>query len=506
MSQEADASQGPPAARVGLLRDVLLVAAGAALARVIGAVVIGHLGFSVVSDDDFARVVLAQKQALAPRLDPTGTSWLPLPFWVVGAGLRVFGPTLAVARGLSFAAGPLFGACLGAFAVWVGLRPGRALAASVAAAAMPWSMQLGVATVPEVPAAICMALGCLALASEDGRARVVGGAALLVSTSSRYDAWIVSFGFAAFTTFDAVRSRRHRSAYVLGALLSVAGPIGWTLYQYRAFGQPFRYLGLVRSYRKALGQGPSLAARLLGYPLGIVEELREVLGAALVGGAAASGSGRRDLRWARPLALAGLQLLTLIAGDVRDGAPTHHPERALLGPALVVLFAAADAVGGALGSLPRRRAAVLALCAAAAYGGWVGVRLHRSLRWYASAPRLREVAAGRALAGLPVGTRVLLDTRDFAGGGLDYGYYAVLAAFGRPSDAVVDRDQDPRKPRRASAFTDGATLDARRAETGTRAALVWGGARRAVAERTGARVLAREEDPEGWAIVAWPGP
>jgi hypothetical protein len=198
-----------------------------------------------------------------------------------------------------------------------------------------------------------------------------------------------------------------------------------------------------------------------------------------------------------------LQLVTLVAGDVRDGAPTHHPERALLGPALVVLFAAADAVGGAFASLPRRRAAAFALCAVAAYGGWVAVRLQRSLRWYEAAPRLREVAAGRALTALPSGTRVLIDTRDFPGGGLDYGYYAVLAAFGRPADAVVDRDQDPRKPRRPSAFSDATTLDARRRETQTRAGLVWGAARLDVALATGAQVLARE-GADGWAIVAWP--
>jgi hypothetical protein len=33
-----------------------------------------------VSDDDYARVVIAQRLSLA--LDPSGTSWLPFPFWL----------------------------------------------------------------------------------------------------------------------------------------------------------------------------------------------------------------------------------------------------------------------------------------------------------------------------------------------------------------------------------------------------------------------------------------
>ncbi len=494
-----------PDDRSRLLRDLLVVALGAAVARVVGALVIRALGFSVVSDDDFARVVLAQKQAATPHLDPTGTSWLPLPFWVVGAGLRVFGASLAAARALSFVAGPLFGALLGAFAVALGMRRSRALAASAAAAAMPWSMQLGVATVPEVPAAICAAMGCLALASSNPRARLLGGAALLVSTLSRYDAWVVAVAFALLTTLDALRGpRASRVALLAAAALALLGPVGWTLYQWRAFGQPFRYLGLVRSYRRALGQGPPLRARLLGYPLGVVEEMREVLGALLVGGVS-TRSGTRDLAWGRPLALAALQLVVLVAGDVRDGAPTHHPERALLGPALVVVFFAADALGGALAVVSPKRALGFGAAAALAYAGWVGVRLHRSLRWYDAAPRAREVAAGAALANaVPVGTKVLLDTRDFPGGGLDYGYYAVLAALGRPLDATVDRDQDPRKPRRASAFATEAALRLRCAETGARAALVWGDTRAGVAVSTGARVVAREGDAEGWVVVAWP--
>jgi len=60
-----------------------------------------HIGFTHVSDDDFARVTLAQAFAHAPQLDPTGTSWLPFPFWLNGGAMALFGRSLAVARGVA---------------------------------------------------------------------------------------------------------------------------------------------------------------------------------------------------------------------------------------------------------------------------------------------------------------------------------------------------------------------------------------------------------------------
>ena len=44
-----------------------------------------HLGFSHVSDDDYARVVIAERFAHAPHLDPSATSWLAATaFWMRG--------------------------------------------------------------------------------------------------------------------------------------------------------------------------------------------------------------------------------------------------------------------------------------------------------------------------------------------------------------------------------------------------------------------------------------
>ena len=54
-------------------------------------------GFRAVSDDDYARVAIAQRFADAPNIDPTGTSWLPFPFYLYGVAFRVFGNSLGVA-------------------------------------------------------------------------------------------------------------------------------------------------------------------------------------------------------------------------------------------------------------------------------------------------------------------------------------------------------------------------------------------------------------------------
>ena len=73
--------------------DVGLLFAGKGL---IGAWVLSR-GFSHVSDDDYARVAIAELFAHAPTLDPSGTSWLPFPFWLTGAAMMAFGRSLGTA-------------------------------------------------------------------------------------------------------------------------------------------------------------------------------------------------------------------------------------------------------------------------------------------------------------------------------------------------------------------------------------------------------------------------
>ncbi|MEO8796345.1 MAG: hypothetical protein ABI551_00540, partial [Polyangiaceae bacterium] len=72
-------------------------ARGAALVFVVKLAVsfwVLRLGFSHVSDDDYARAVISEQFAHAPSLDPSGTSWLPFPFWLTGSVMMVFGRSL----------------------------------------------------------------------------------------------------------------------------------------------------------------------------------------------------------------------------------------------------------------------------------------------------------------------------------------------------------------------------------------------------------------------------
>jgi hypothetical protein len=78
-------------------RDIVDVVALVAAKLALAALVL-HLGFSHVSDDDYARIVIAEQFAHAPHLDPSATSWLPLPFWINGAAMMVLGRSLGVAR------------------------------------------------------------------------------------------------------------------------------------------------------------------------------------------------------------------------------------------------------------------------------------------------------------------------------------------------------------------------------------------------------------------------
>jgi len=78
-------------------RDAALVALSRALVSAL--CLLG--GFRAISDDDYSRVVLAARFADTPSLDPSGTSWLPLPFWFYGALMALLGDSLGVARAAS---------------------------------------------------------------------------------------------------------------------------------------------------------------------------------------------------------------------------------------------------------------------------------------------------------------------------------------------------------------------------------------------------------------------
>lgn len=501
--------------RAGGLRDALSVA-GAKVA--LSAAVLAS-GFRAVSDDDYARVVITQGWAHAPKLDPTGTSWLPMPFWLGGSVMLAAGRGLWVARATAFVLG--VGAVLLCWlaARWLwgepdGERRGP-LFAALAAAALPSSALLGVATVPELPTAALVVLAMASLvppvsrgasvsASEGLRAseppgaaervdrsappaasstlvrrRALGAACLLLACLSRYEAWPVAVVFAGLCAFDARPWRRPPSdaarlpiAAATGSIaLALAGPVAWVLWNRHAHGDYLHFAARVAAYRDALVGGPGPGTlRSLGEYLGATWRAEPHLLAftavwlllliiPATRAPAAMGAVRRA---ARPLLLAGVILISLAWAGGRSGAPTHHPERALLAALLVLAMLGAVV---ALRVFRQARATgtqwlpAVAFAAALGTGLWV-------MRFYPGESLLHrqaEVAIGRAAAAaVPAGDKVLLQVED-------YGYLAVVAATGRPEDVVPDRSPDPRLERAPSSFRSADALRARAAAVGARA-------------------------------------
>src|SRR5262249_23035763 len=87
------------------------------LVRAIASWGVGRAGLTALSDDDYARVTIAQRFAGHARLDPSGTSWLPFPFWTTGAVMKLLDPSLDVAR--------LAAALFAIFATWLLFAAGR---------------------------------------------------------------------------------------------------------------------------------------------------------------------------------------------------------------------------------------------------------------------------------------------------------------------------------------------------------------------------------------------
>nr|WP_275939145.1 glycosyltransferase family 39 protein [Polyangium spumosum] len=400
---------------------------------------------------------------------------MPFPFWITGAAMLGAGRTLLVARITAFLLGVISAVLVALAAQRLAKNRTAALLGAVLAAAFPWSARLGVATVPELPTA---ALTLFAMASlvgpRDPRARLFGGLALLGATLSRYDVWPIAAAFAALTTLDALRDAdrsfhaRDRALYFVGATVAALGPLLWVTWNHFARGNAFDSLDRVAAYRRALGGGDDAPlARLFAYPIAMARHEPELFFAlAILLGLAAlptlRASARETLRpYARPLALAVFQLLALSAALVKDGAPTHHPERALL----VGLLLCALLVGDLAATLLPRASQKARLGAGVAAALLLVFSLVIVRRWYRGegfVPRADEVAIGAAARALvPPGERILVEVRD-------YGHFAVTAALGRPEDVVLDRDLDPRKPAAASSFDAPEGLPRRLEETRAR--------------------------------------
>jgi hypothetical protein len=436
----------------------------------IGAIVLAG-GFRAVSDDDFARVVHAQEFAHRPRLDPTGTSWLPFPFWLTGGAMRLFGSDLLVARAVAFASGLAAAALLYAAARLLVPDRKAALTGAVLACIFPWSARLGVAAVPELPAAALSVFAVATLVStphrelgtraRTGQLRVLGGAALVIATLCRYEPWLVAIPFAAYCAWDAARTRDTQLAGA--ALLAILGPALWLVHNAFAHDDPLHFLASVSAYKRAVDTAPPSALAILGgYPLSLLREEPELCTSAVV------------LALLHPIVIAPqarvvlsftalLALLTL--ASIPGGAPTHHAGRALLAIWLALAIYLGAGAHQALRTRSRRLYALATFTAV--LGSAVILR-----PWYARLDsfitRRDEIAIGAAAAHhTKPGDRILLEV-------LDYGRFAIEAGSGDPRRFIPDRHLDPRTTT-PSSFADEPTLRAR-----------WGAARatHVVARRT----------------------
>ena len=385
-------------------------------------------GFTHVSDDDYARTVIAEQFAHAPRLDPSATSWLPLPFWLEGSAMGVGGRTLEVARAVAVVLGAISVAAPYLAMRAVGVRRAAAMAATAIAMALPWNAWLGVATVPEGWFGAIVAAAAITLDRED--ARPWSAAALLAAALSRYEAWPVCALMAARALWPPGSGRRRE---VASALLAMAGPVAWMVWNAHAHGSALHFVARVTTFRHAIGAADvPLSEKLLAYPRALLHETPEVavLGLAGVAGLAHPAL-RARWRWAAAAALAILVFLEW--GDARDGAPTHHPARALAAIWWILVGMGVDALATLGGRLATRSHRALALAVAGA----------AAIAWCASLPGRWAAAPGESDAERrdgPIARGRDLRARDVLHVEVTpcaFEHFALLAAWGAPERATV---------------------------------------------------------------------
>lgn len=415
------------------------------LCRALANVVLWRTGFAAISDDDFSRVVIAQGFAETPRWDPSGTSWLPLPFWLTGAAMMLFGTSLAVAKGCAFVLSLLSSTAVFLAARWLGLALAPAFYGSLAATLLPHSLWLGLATVPEgYTAALCL-LGLASLNCFTVFHRSWGAAALCAATLCRYETWPLAVAFAVCTVFDVRRKRLDPAAIGIAAAASL-GICVWLLHGALNHGSALFFLTRVAQYKQALGGAASegVLQSLLQYPALLLRAEPELALAVLCGLLWAPNRTAIGARFRRPLSHAALILGFLMIGACVDGVATHHAERSLLTIWLLATLLGADAWAH-LFALPARHH-LLALAAFTV--GAVAIMSLRD-RWVpreSFVVRRAEVSIG-LLAHRVVGRSPAIVAVDT----LDFGHQAVIAALNLPGLAHPVTTHDPRRAEAAPA-------------------------------------------------------
>lgn len=398
-------------------------------------------GFRQISDDDYARTSIAELFAHAPRLDPSGTSWLPFPFWVTGAAMLAFGRTLAVARAVAVASSAAATAVAYVALRRAGVERLTAIGGVVLAAATPWNAWLGAATVPEGSAAALVAAGTITLAMD--RPPWWGAVALVAASLARYEAWPACACFTAVAAYRAARAWRaaaegaqRYTADAAIALLPMLGPLAWMAWNAHAHGSATHFLARVAAYRRAIGAAAApLAEQIAVYPRALVDGAPDVIAVASLGIVAFCMFRDVRARWGAPLAAAVATLAFLIAGQVGDGAPTHHPERAVTPIFWVLAPFGVDGVRRLAVRYAWTRSGREAWAAALVSGAALFWALGLPARWRdgpgrsPAEDRSAQIARGDELRRAGV--------RDLAITPCAFEHFALLAAYGAPERASI---------------------------------------------------------------------
>ena len=407
-------------------RDRWLVAALVAM-KLIVSCVIWRFGFSHVSDDDFARIVIAQMFAKSPSLDPSTTSWLPFPFWVAGTVFMAAGRSLFIVKVLSLLQGAVAWAVLFVALRREHLAAWSAWICSAIAMCLPWNVWLGATIVPEGYVGPLLAAAMIA----GSKPNALSAGLLLICTLSRYESWPVAVALAGYWLLLALSGRSIK--WALLALVAIAGVIAWMAWNRTAHGDALHFFARVSRYRQNL-QLPTqvLAERIAVYPNAIVLVMGPFAAIAL-GALPAVVLRQTRMLWRLPLVLSVVELGALIFGELKDGAPTHHPERAVLA-IVVVLFAAGTSGWVTLfTNFARQRSAremffIGGAAALSVYGLVWGIRESGAFPGRSESD-VRQTQLMRGAA--------LLPTVRYRVTPCAYEHFALIAAFGRPEQVEI---------------------------------------------------------------------
>ena len=401
-------------------------------ARVVVTLACWWSGFRAISDDDYSRVTIAAHFAQHPSPDPSGTSWLPLPFWLYGIPMALFGDGLGTARAVALVLGALAAVLVWLAGKWLGLSERAALWGALGATLLPYGAWLSAATVPEAPTAALIVLGAASLARPEPLLRAAGGMALGAACFSRYESWAPALVFALLSGHDAWKHERRKLWW---SALFAAAPIAlWLLHGVVRHGDALFFIARVRQYSAALGhERLGFFSALAQAPIALVRFEPELVALSAVALALCLRQGESPFgagAW-RPLAVLGSLLLLLMVADATGGAATHHPERSLLPIHWFFALVTAGLVVR-LAEQPRRwLLPALALPLALSGSAWLRPNVRSTF-----ADRHDEERVGRLLR--------LLGAHDVALDTDDFGFFAVQAAIGEGRSFAL-RTHDPRR-------------------------------------------------------------